>query len=81
MTSPAIVDISSDGLIKTTSSSGTAVVQITSHEDFGLNQTAVLSVEVKLFDHLTFIILYMHKYTIMYVLMSMDSLLSNVCFC
>ena len=46
MTSPAIVDVSQDGLIKTTSSSGTAVVQITSHEDFGLNQTAVINIEV-----------------------------------
>ena len=46
-TSPAIVDISPDGLIKTTSSSGTAVVQIMSHEDFGLNQTAVINIEVR----------------------------------
>ena len=49
LTSPAIVDISSDGLIRTTSASGTAIVQITSHEDFGLNQTAVINVEVGMF--------------------------------
>ena len=42
----AIIDLASDGHIKTSSSSGIATVLIVSHEDFGFNQTAVINIEV-----------------------------------
>ena len=43
----AIVDLSSNGNIKTSSTSGIATVLIVSHEDFGFNQTAVINIEVR----------------------------------
>ena len=35
------------GQVSTTSVSGTAVVLVTVHEEFGINQTAVVHVEVR----------------------------------
>ncbi|XP_065051433.1 nuclear pore membrane glycoprotein 210-like [Rhopilema esculentum] len=52
-TAAGVVEVSQDGIIKTTSSSGMALVKITSHEDFGLNETAIINVEVKAVSSIT----------------------------
>lgn len=44
---PSVVTISKAGHVSTASLSGTAVVLVTVHEEFGINQTAVVHVEVK----------------------------------
>ena len=41
----AIVNLSSDGNVKTSSTTGVATVLIMSQEDFGFNQTAVINIE------------------------------------
>ena len=42
----AIAGVSRSGQVSTASLSGTAVVLVTVHEEFGINQTAVVQVEV-----------------------------------
>jgi len=45
--SPAVVTVSRIGQVSSTSLSGTAVVLGTVHEEFGINQTVMVHVEVK----------------------------------
>ncbi|CAH3168221.1 unnamed protein product [Porites lobata] len=45
--SPAVVSVNRGGQLSTSSVSGTGVVLVTIHEEFGINQTAVVHVEVK----------------------------------
>lgn len=44
--SPAVVSVNREGQVSTSSVSGTGVVLATIHEEFGINQTAVVHVEV-----------------------------------
>lgn len=44
----AIAGVSRSGQVSTASLSGTAVVLVTVHEEFGINQTAVVHVEVRM---------------------------------
>lgn len=44
--SPAVVSVNRGGQLSTSSVSGTGVVLVTIHEEFGINQTAVVHVEV-----------------------------------
>ena len=43
----SIVSVNRNGQVSTASLSGTAVVLVTVHEEFGINQTAVVHVEVR----------------------------------
>ena len=43
----AVASIGRNGQVSTTSLSGTAVVLVTVHEEFGINQTTVVHVEVR----------------------------------
>ena len=45
--SPSVVTVNRIGQVSTTSLSGTAVVLVTVHEEFGINQTVVVHVEVR----------------------------------
>ena len=45
--SPSVVTVNRVGQVSTTSLSGTAVVLVTVHEEFGINQTVVVHVEVR----------------------------------
>ena len=44
--SPSVVTVSKGGQVSTSSTSGTAVVMVTVQEQFGINQTTVVYVEV-----------------------------------
>lgn len=46
----SVVTVNRIGQVSTTSLSGTAVVLVTVHEEFGINQTVVVHVEVKMTD-------------------------------
>ncbi len=45
----SVVEVAADGHLKTSTASGSANILITSHEDFGLKQTAIFSVEVRFY--------------------------------
>lgn len=44
---PSVLTVSKGGHVTSASLSGTAVVLVTVHEEFGINQTAVVHVEVQ----------------------------------
>ncbi|XP_029186949.2 LOW QUALITY PROTEIN: nuclear pore membrane glycoprotein 210-like [Acropora millepora] len=50
---PSVLTISKGGQVTSASLSGTAAVLVTVHEEFGINQTAVVHVEVKAVSSLT----------------------------